>query len=140
MFGQAQWVCAGAYSAPTSRALDAGGVPHFPILRSHFSAGEVRKATLRVLGLGFYHCYINGQEISEDRFLPLSTDFEPRENYPINEKVHGHRVYVPEYDVTELIRTGENVLALHFGGGWYTFEDSRFGDAKAMYRLILETG
>ena len=140
MFGQAQWVCAGAYSAPTSRALDAGGVPHFPILRSHFSAGEVRKATLRVLGLGFYHCYINGQEISEDRFLPLSTDFEPRENYPINEKVHGHRIYVPEYDVTELIRTGENVLALHFGGGWYTFEDSRFGDAKAIYRLILETG
>ena len=61
MFGQAQWVCAGAYSAPTSRALDAGGVPHFPILRSHFSAGDVRKATLRVLGLGFYHCYINGK-------------------------------------------------------------------------------
>lgn len=139
MFGQAQWVCAGNYANRNADTLDVGGVPYFPILRSHFSATAVKKATLRVLGLGFYHCYINGQEISEDRFLPLSTDFEPRENYPRNEKLHGHRVYVPEYDVTELIRKGDNVLALHFGGGWYTFRENSYGDAKAIFRLVLET-
>lgn len=139
MFGQAQWVCAGSYTDRAADNLDAGGVPHFPILRSHFSACSVKKATLRVLGLGFYHCYINGREISDDRFLPLSTDFEPRKNYPVNEELHGHRIYVPEYDVTELIRTGENVLALHFGGGWYTFREHRYGDPKAIFRLVLET-
>ena len=141
MFGQAQWVCAGQYASNDLGKPDAGGVPYFPILRSHFNANGVKKATLRVLGLGFFHCYINGKEISDDRFLPLSTDFEPRENYPTNEKLTGHRIYVPEYDVTELIQSGENVLALHFGGGWYTFvrENCHYGEAKAIFRLVLET-
>ena len=141
MFGQAQWVCAGQYASDDLGKPDAGGVPYFPILRSKFAVKGVKKATLRVLGLGFYHCYINGKEISDDRFLPLSTDFEPRKDYPVHEKLTGHRIYVPEYDVTELIRSGENVLALHFGGGWYTYvsNDCHFGDAKAIFRLILET-
>lgn len=141
MFGAAKWVCAGTYSDKTAKALDAGGVPHFPILRSRFCAHGVKKATLRVVGLGFFHCYINGREVTEDHFLPLSTDYEPRKNYPTFEKLTGHRIYVPEFDVTHLIEPGENVLALHFGGGWYTFEgeDSRYGDPKAIYRLILET-
>ena len=141
MFGQAQWVCAGNYASVDLDKPDVNGVPYFPVLRSHFCAHAVKKATLRVLGLGFFHCYINGKEISDDRFLPLSTDFEPRINYPTDEKLTGHRIYVPEYDVTELIRTGENVLALHFGGGWYTFvrENCHYGDAKAIFRLTLET-
>lgn len=141
MFGSAQWVCAGQYASIDLDQPDAGGVPYFPILRSRFTAGNVRKATLRVVGLGFFHCYINGKEISDDRFLPLSTDFEPRKNYPVDEKLTGHRLYVPEYDVTHLIAPGENVLALHFGGGWYTFvrENCHYGDAKAIFRLILET-
>ena len=141
MFGQAQWVCAGNYASIDLDKPDVNGVPYFPVLRSHFCAHAVKKATLRVLGLGFFHCYINGKEISDDRFLPLSTDFEPRINYPTDEKLTGHRIYVPEYDVTELIRTGENVLALHFGGGWYTFvrENCHYGDAKAIFRLTLET-
>ena len=141
MFGQAQWVCAGNYASIDLDKPDVNGVPDFPVFRSHFCAHAVKKATLRVLGLGFFHCYINGKEISDDRFLPLSTDFEPRINYPTDEKLTGHRIYVPEYDVTELIRTGENVLALHFGGGWYTFvrENCHYGDAKAIFRLTLET-
>ena len=141
MFGQAQWVCAGNYASIDLDKPDVNGVPYFPVLRSHFCAHAVKKATLRVLGLGFFHCYINGKGISDDRFLPLSTDFEPRINYPTDEKLTGHRIYVPEYDVTELIRTGENVLALHFGGGWYTFvrENCHYGDAKAIFRLTLET-
>ena len=142
MFGQAQWVCAGSYAFDNLGVADAGGVPYFPILRSRFHAKNVKRATLRVVGLGYYHCYINGKEISDDRFLPLSTDYEPRANYPIDEKLTGHRLYVPEYDVTELLKEGENVLALHFGGGWYTFvrENCHFGDAKAIFRLVLETG
>ena len=142
MFGQAQWVCAGSYASDNLGVADAGGVPYFPILRSRFHAKNVKRATLRVVGLGYYHCYINGKEISDDRFLPLSTDYEPRSNYPIDEKLTGHRLYVPEYDVTELLKEGENVLALHFGGGWYTFvrENCHFGDAKAIFRLVLETG
>lgn len=139
VFGDALWVCAGAY-ANTARKPDANGVPHFPVLRRHITVcGTPKKAVLRVIGLGFFHCYINGTEITDDQFLPLSTDYESRGNWPREEKVTGHRIYVPEYDVTDLLESGENVLALHFGGGWYTFDEERYGYPKAIYRLTVET-
>ncbi|MBQ7025490.1 MAG: alpha-L-rhamnosidase N-terminal domain-containing protein, partial [Peptococcaceae bacterium] len=123
MFGEAKWVRGG----------------NFPILRSHFTVKGVKKAMLRVLGLGFFHCYINGKEVTEDAFLPLSTDYEARDSYPTFETVTGHRIYVPEYDITSLLKEGENTIAILYGGGWYTFEDAKFGDAKAIYRIIADT-
>ena len=123
MFGAAQWVCGGK----------------FPILRGHFCVKNVNKAVLRVLGLGFFHCYVNGKEVTEDAFLPLSSDYEARDNYPTFEMLTSHRIYVPEYDITSLLKEGENTIAILFGGGWYTFEDAKFGDAKAIYRIVAET-
>lgn len=126
MFGKAKWVCGGK----------------FPILCGKFEIvrkAAVKKADLRVLGLGFFHCYINGQEVSKDQFLPLSTDYEARKDYPVEEVLTGHRIYVPQYDISELIQEGENTIAVLFGGGWYTFEDARYGDAKAIYRIMMET-
>lgn len=126
MFASARWVC-----HPDANARDGY------ILRSRFTLSEVTKATLRVLGLGFFHCYINGCRVGDDLFLPLNSDFEPRESYPVNECVQGHRIYVPEYDVTSYLHEGENVLTIHFGGGWYTYDwDCRFGDPKAIFRLF----
>ena len=55
------------------------------ILRGHFTVHNVQKAMIRVVGLGFFHCYINGQEVTEDQFLPLNSDFEARDNYPTGE-------------------------------------------------------
>ena len=100
---------------------------------------NVNKAVLRVLGLGFFHCYVNGKEVTEDAFLPLSSDYEARDNYPTFEMLTSHRIYVPEYDITSLLKEGENTIAILFGGGWYTFEDAKFGDAKAIYRIVAET-
>ena len=127
IFKDAIWVCA------------CENAPLFPILRKKFWCKDVKKAELYVIGLGFFHCFINGQEVTDQMFLPLSTDFEERKNYPIDEKVTGHRTYVPKFDVTELLKNGDNVLALQFGGGWYTYEGGKFGDAKAIYYLYIET-
>ncbi len=119
----------------------------FYILRGNFSVSEVKKATLRVLGLGFFHCYINGNRVSDDLFLPLTTDYEPRKNFPLDEVLQNHRTYVPEYDVTPLLKDGENVIAIHFGGGWYTYNhpienfpgsEMRFGAPKAIWRIFGE--
>lgn len=131
VFGKAKWI-----SAPEKN----GSVPMYQIARSSFSLLNIKKATLRVVGLGFFHCYINGKRVSNDFFLPLSTDFEPRENYPIEEILSGHRIYVPEFDVTDMLVSGINTLALHFGGGWYTVtDDAGFGKTKAIWRLFGET-
>ena len=138
MFAGAQWVCAGEYALRNPDRPDPSGLPHFPILRGHFTAENVKKATVRVIGFGFFHCYINGKEITDDQFLPLSSDFEPRKNCPSGEIVTDHRIYVPEYDVTDLVRTGENVIAVWFGGGWYTFGREGYGSPKAIWRLTVE--
>lgn len=111
----------------------------FWVLRGRFSVEKVKKAMLRVLGLGFFHCYINGKRVGDDLFLPLSTDFEERENFPVGEIISGHRIYVPEYDITSMLNDGENIISIHFGGGWYTCEDEvKYGDAKAIWRVFGE--
>ena len=47
----------------------------FSVLRSSFEVNGVKKAMLNVLGLGFFKCYINGECINPDTFLPVSSDF-----------------------------------------------------------------
>ncbi len=120
---------------------------YFGILRGKFYVKEVRTATLRVLGLGYFHCYINGKRVSDEYFLPLNTDYEVREQYPDAEILSGHRIYVPEYDVSDMLSDGENVIAIHFGGGWYAgagswWDPSEFGGPfglpKAIWRVFGE--
>ncbi len=105
----------------------------FFILRGEFYTADIKSAMLRVVGLGFFHCYINGVRVGEDLFLPLSTDYEPRENCPSDEIISGHRLYVPEYDVSCYLKNGKNVISIHFGGGWYT--KSEYGNAKAIWYI-----
>ncbi len=112
---------------------------NFFVLHGTFEINNAKKAILRVIGLGFFHCYINGKRVSDDLFLPLNTDFEKRENYPIGEEISGHCIYVPEYDITDMLENGLNEITVHFGGGWYTFgEKSKFGEAKAIWRVFGE--
>lgn len=126
MFSSAEWLCA-----------EGCGENEFRFLKSTFNVNDAKKAVLRVIGLGFFHCFINGKRVSEDLFLPLNTDFEPRENFPAGEIVSGHRIYVPEYDITSMLRNGENVIVIHFGGGWYTRDSQKkFGDAKVIWRIF----
>lgn len=128
IFSKAKWV--GSENSAENK---------FYILRGRFSVEGAEKAVLRVIGLGFFHCFINGERVGNDLFLPLSTDFEKRENYPVGEIISGHRIYVPEYDITPMLKDGENVIAIHFGGGWYTFgESQKYGDAKAIWRIFGE--
>lgn len=132
----------------------AGG--DFPVLRRVFTLPEgavIKKATLRAVGLGYCKTYVNGTDLAPCSFLPFSTDYEARADYPVGEELTGHRLYVPEFDVTGLLRGGRNLLTLFFGGGWYCFwsrnfmkkrlhyydEKLRYGDAKAIYRLTVET-
>ena len=106
------------------------------ILRGHFTVHNAAKAMIRVVGLGFFHCYINGQRVGEDLFLPLNSEYEPRANYPVDEKLTSHHLYVPEYDITPLLRDGDNVITVHFGSGWYCrTPDVAYGRAKAIWRI-----
>lgn len=133
MFGHAAWV-----SADHCKNTD------ILVLRGRFTLSAVKKATLRVLGLGFFHCFLNGVRVGDDLFLPLNSEYEPRENFPTGERLSDFRTYVPEYDVTDLLADGENTITIHFGGGWYTFEqnikkgEKKYGNPKAIWRVFGE--
>lgn len=65
------------------------------------------RALLHVTALGLIECEINGQRVSDDVFAPGWTDYR-------------RRVYYRTYDVTELLRRGENAIGTIVGDGWYS--------------------
>jgi len=109
----------------------------FSVLRGHFNINSAKKVTLNILGLGFFKCYINGICINPDTFLPLSSDYEATCD-PVDEVLSGHRVYVPNFDIAPYVKQGDNVIAIHFGGGWYTHLCRVFGLPKAIYCISAE--
>ena len=132
IFGAAEWV---AFSE------DAVSVH----ARKVFAVGSgIKKAEIAIIGLGFFELYLNGKKVSDDRFLPLNTDFHERnltrEDGPFKERTH-HRVYATKYDVTGLLSGGENCLAVMLGNGWYADEyQEKFGEKKLIFRLVLTYG
>ena len=110
----------------------------FSVLRGHFFAADARRVMLHILGLGFFKCYINGHCINPNTFLPLSSEYEAGCD-PVGEAFSGRRIYVPQFDITQFVRPGDNVIAVHYGGGWYTFQNRPFGLPKAIYCVDVET-
>lgn len=111
----------------------------FSVIRGYFNLNDSKKVTLNVLGLGFFKCYINGICINPDTFLPLSSDFEAGCD-PVDEVITGHRIYVPQFDITPFVKKGKNSIAIHYGGGWYTHKERTFGLPKAIYCITAENG
>ena len=95
-----------------------------PLFRRRFSlASAPRRARVYSSALGIYEAYINGQRVSEERLAPGWTDYHTRVQYQT-------------YDVTPLLREGENVLAAKVGDGWYAgrvgpWGTGRYGDLPA---------
>ena len=68
---------------------------------------NVRTAKLAICGLGFYETFVNGRRPDEKRVLaPVPSDYYLTARYDT-------------YDVTALLRTGENVLAAEVCCGWF---------------------
>lgn len=125
-FGRAQWV-GEKDAAPED----------FAVLRGRFTVTSGARVTLYALGLGFFRAYVNGRAVNPDTFLPLSSEYE-KSAEPTEESLTAQRIYVPSFDITPFVREGENVIALAYGGGWYTSRVRPFGAPKAIYRVAVE--
>lgn len=105
-----------------------------PFLRRAFSIrGAVRRARLSITARGLFEAHINGRRVSEDRFVPGWTDYHKR-------------IDVLTYDVTALLREGENVLGAILGEGWFCGhllwygEKNHYGDTPSLLaELVVET-
>ena len=68
---------------------------------------EIKRATLHAAALGLTEIYLNGRRVSDDYFTSGWTDYHKR-------------VYARSYDVTGMVRTGDNALAAVIADGWFS--------------------
>ncbi|MCK9222835.1 MAG: glycoside hydrolase family 78 protein [Limnochordia bacterium] len=86
-----------------------------PYLRKSFSINkEVVRGRLYATALGVYELRLNGARVSDARFAPGWTDYKKR-------------LQVQTYDITELLRPGENMVGAILGDGWYAGHVGIFG-------------
>lgn len=74
---------------------------------------EVEKASAKVCGLGQFVFYMNGKKVGDHELDPGWTDYRKYIQYV-------------EFDVTEYIVEGENVLGAEVGNGWYHKMDEHY--------------
>jgi alpha-L-rhamnosidase len=76
-------------------------------LRKEFSVSKsIESATLYISALGLYELHFNNQKVGDAYFAPGWTDYNKRVQYQT-------------YDVTDLIKDGENAIGTIVGTGWY---------------------
>ena len=96
---EAQWIT-GDYT-PNKRE-------RYPVdcFRKTFTCREALAARLYISACGVYEARINGERAGNFILAPGSTDYHKRIQYQA-------------YDVTELIRSGENTITAELADGWY---------------------
>lgn len=77
-----------------------------PLLRKDFDVDDgISNATLYVSALGYYELWLNGNRIGENILSPEWTDYNQRLQYQT-------------YNVTNLIKTGDNAICATLADGW----------------------
>ena len=100
---KAQWI--GTY--PGSACLKP-----VQLLKKKFTVNSPADTRLAITALGLYQAEINGKKVTEDLFTPGWTDYYQRVQYQV-------------YDISELLKEGENEIAVYLGEGWYCGRISR---------------
>lgn len=104
LLAPSDWTAAWIGTAPS--ATDSLGGPS-PLLRRAFrSTGAVASARVYATSLGLYELYLNGQRVGDQLFTPGWTSYK-------------HRLQYQTYDVTNLLRPGDNAIGAVLGDGWF---------------------
>jgi alpha-L-rhamnosidase len=97
---QAEWITPD-WEEDTSRPQPA------PLLRRALRAGGgIAAARIYATSLGLYELRLNGRRVGDAVLTPGWTSYD-------------HRLQYQTYDVTGLMREGDNVLGVMLGDGWY---------------------
>ncbi|WP_316767348.1 family 78 glycoside hydrolase catalytic domain [Pedobacter frigiditerrae] len=106
-----------------------------PMFRKSFSVTKsIKKATVFISGLGHFEMSLNGQKVGDDFLAPGWTKYDKE------------ALYVT-YDLTKQLKSGENVVGVMLGNGFYYVPPvssryrklkSAFGYPKMICRLAIE--
>lgn len=131
LFGSAEWVT--CESGCTS-----------PVIKGSFFIEKPERAEITVCGLGFFRLWINGREVSEDKFVPVNSQYCKRDltafEYPITDEL-SYRTYAVRYDISKFLVGGENDIRAVLGCGWFAQKKrnaegyTKYGDIKLCYKI-----
>ena len=134
LFGSAEWVT--CESGCTS-----------PVIKGSFFIEKPERAEVTVCGLGFFRLWINGREVSEDKFVPVNSQYCKRDltafEYPITDEL-SYRTYAVRYDISKFLVGGENDIRAVIGCGWFAQKKrnaegyTKYGDIKLYYKIDAE--
>ncbi|MCD8739263.1 glycoside hydrolase family 78 protein [Mucilaginibacter roseus] len=101
-----------------------------PLFRKQVDLGKtVKAATAYITAKGLYEAYINGKKIGDAYFTPGWTSYKDHLQYQA-------------YDVTSLLKKGDNALSAMLADGWYrgglTWDQKKnyYGDTRALLMQI----
>ena len=96
-----------------------------PLLRKEFPVGSnLVKAKAFVTGLGYFELHVNGKKVGDDLLVPNFTNYTRRNDLDkygivINDNFAGYRVMYLAYDITGMLRKGDNAIGAILGNGFY---------------------
>lgn len=99
--------------------------PPAPLLRKKIITGkEISQARAFVTGLGYFEFYVNGSKVSDDVLVPNQTNYGKRPGIekagiPLPDDFREYRVMYLSYDISSLLKRGENVFGAIVGNGFY---------------------
>ena len=94
-------------------------------LRKEIELEKIGKAQCLICGLGIFVLHINGKRIGNDVLSPAFTNYDQRALYM-------------EYDVSDYLQVGKNVIAVELGDGFYNqTSNDEWGFCAATWRNIV---
>ena len=127
---KAKWIAENP-DGETGSSLESETGRPLPIFRHSFRVpSTVKKALLRVSGLGQYELRINGRSVNDASLSPGWTDYRKR-------------VLHNTFDVVDLLHPGENAIGILLGNGMYKVPHTpgrytKFSGSLGQPKLILQ--
>ena len=121
-------------SATLPNTITVGKHTSAPMLRKSFDIQkDIAKARIYIVGLGLYDLYVNGENPDDTVLNPAHTQYEDTVHYRA-------------YDVTEMLSSGKNAIAVELGDGFYHLNLGSwswnsapwYDDTKLLFELDIE--
>ena len=121
--------------------------PPAPLLRKNFRVADgLKSARVWISGLGYYELRLNGEKVGDEVLVPNQTNYDRRSGLmdrpiPVEDNFTGYKVMYLSYDLTALLKEGDNALGVILGNGFYNAEQhwvKGYGSPRLLLQMHLE--
>ena len=143
----AQWIGVPWQGETALDELENKTPPPAPLLRKTFQVTDgLKSARVWISGLGYYELRLNGQKVGDEVLVPNQTNYDRRSGLmerpiPVEDNFTGYKVMYLSYDLTDLLKQGDNALGVILGNGFYNAEQNwvkGYGSPRLLLQMQLE--